>query len=84
MASATVERIPDGTESRHEFRQRLIDQVASFMPSDSPHESMTGVTRQVRHTGVPVAPGRSATEVTTARARNKRTLQQVAAEVSLS
>ena len=66
-------------ESRHEFRQRLMNHVASLLPPpDSAHESMTGVTRQVRHTGLPVAAGRTNSD---ARSRNKSTLQQVASQV---
>lgn len=39
-------------ESPVEFRRRVMQYLTSMLPADSPHESMSGVTRQVRHTGV--------------------------------
>jgi hypothetical protein len=68
-------------ESRHEFRQRLTRHVTSLFPSpESAQESMTGVSRQVRHTGLPIATGKTSSD---ARSRNKATLQQVAAQVCI-
>jgi hypothetical protein len=76
MPTKTNEWNDNYVESRQEFRRRLVQEVAALLPRDAAHESMSGVTRQVRHMGMPLVQNPSG-----ARATNKATLLNVAAQV---
>jgi hypothetical protein len=76
MASSIPQTL-DVEESRSQFRQRIVRELASYLPPDSAQESLSGVMRQVRHMGAPHQvrePG--------ARAQTKRAVQGIQASVS--
>lgn len=64
-------------ETRADFRQRVVRQLAAYLPTESALESMSGVTRQVRHTGQPITASQPG-----ARAKTKAAMQSVLAQVS--
>lgn len=51
-SSRVIAEQPDGEESPAEFRQRVVQYLAATLSTESPHGLTSGVTRQVRHTGV--------------------------------
>lgn len=66
-------------ESFVDFRRRVTQKLEVLLPADNGgQESMTGIIRQVRHTGVPILPSsRSGTRQT-----NKAALRNMQATVS--
>jgi hypothetical protein len=52
MASSIPQTL-DVEESRSQFRQRIVHELASYLPPDSAQESLSGVMCQVRHMGAP-------------------------------
>jgi hypothetical protein len=77
MASSISQTLDVEEESRSQFRQRIVRELASYLPPDSAQESLSGVVRQVRHTGAPRQvrePG--------ARTQTKRAVQGIQASVS--
>lgn len=69
-------------ESFTDFRRRVIQRLEVLLPAeDGGQESMTGVVRQVRHTGVPILPS---SQSTGSRKMNKIALRNMQATVSTS
>lgn len=76
--SRAIAEQTDDDESPAEFRQRVVQYLTSMLSTESPHESMSGVTRQVRHTGV----AHEQLGASGARKNNKAVARDVRAKVS--
>ena len=80
MASSKPAALINGQEESHaEFCQHVVQQLAPYLPSGTPNESMSGVIWQVHYTGIAIlqperAPG--------ACARTKAAMQEIQQKVS--
>jgi hypothetical protein len=70
---------PEEEETRQEFQAHLAAHLQALIPKDRPQGLTAGVSRQVRHTGVPL--GDSSKVSLDARARTKETMRAVAGGV---
>jgi hypothetical protein len=80
IASSNPPVLDSEEESRSHFRQRIVRELASYLPPNSAQESLSGVARQVRHTGAPLLPHQ--VREPGGRTRNKQAIQGIQANVS--